>query len=277
MMAMDTGRLKELIRAYYNLTHIRVAVYNPDFEEILAYPEEYTPFCRMLQGNEKACARCEYSAAKMCKTCAMTHETIVEQCHMGLTELVTPVYNDASIIGYIMLGQITDCPDQNAFTEQVFRKSEEYGLDRGEVARLLRQVRHYSTEQVLSSAQVVKALASYIVVSNLLYPTQTQAAHSIVEYISGHLAENISSDTLCRQFSISKATLYRIMKPYASEGIAVYVKKLRLSKACQLLKHTELTMAAIAEQVGYNDTAYFLRSFKKEMGISAGAYRKANI
>ena len=52
MMAIDTQRLRELIRAYYNLTHIRVAVYNPDFEEILAYPEEYTPFCHMLQSNE---------------------------------------------------------------------------------------------------------------------------------------------------------------------------------------------------------------------------------
>ena len=277
MMAMDTHRLRELIRAYYNLTHIRVAVYNTDFEEILAYPEEYTPFCSMLQSNEKACAQCEHSAARMCKTCTLTHETIVEQCHMGLTELVTPVYNGASIIGYIMLGQITDSPDLTAFQEQVFCKSEEYGLDRREVERLLGQVKYYSTEQVLSSAQVVKALASYIVVSNLLYPTETLMAQSIVEYISKNLAEDVGADALCREFSISKATLYRIMKPYAPRGIAAYVKELRISKACELLRHTEQTMSAVAEQVGYADTAYFLRSFKKEKGISAGAYRKNNI
>lgn len=277
MMAMDTNRLRELIRAYYNLTHIRVAVYNPDFEEILAYPEEYTPFCHMLQSNERACAQCECSAAKMCKTCTVTHETIIEQCHMGLTELVTPVYNGASVIGYIMLGQITDCRDRQAFSEQVFRKSEEYGLDREKVQWLVDQVQYYSTEQVLSSAQVVKALASYIVVSNLIYSTETLLARSIMEYIAKNLTKDVSADVLCKEFSVSKATLYRTMKPYAPNGIAAYVKQMRMNKACELLRRTELTVDAIAEAVGYGDTAYFLRSFKKEKGIPAGVYRKSGI
>ena len=277
MMAIDKQRLRELIRAYYNLTHIRVAVYNPEFEEILAYPEAYTPFCHMLQSNEAACKGCEISAAKMCEKCTATHETIIETCHMGLTELVTPVYDGASVIGYIMLGQITDQPDRKAFVEYVFQKCDEYGLDRDAAAQYVDQVQYYSTEQVLSSAQVVKALASYIVVSNLIYPTETLLARSILEYISKHLSEDVSVSALCREFSISKSTLYRVTGPYVSDGIAAYVKKLRCNKACELLLHTDKTMSAIAEEVGYSDTAYFLRSFKKEKGISAGAYRKANI
>lgn len=274
MTAIDTERLRELIRAYYNLTHIRVAVYNTKFEEILAYPESYTPFCRMVNENKAACDGCELSAAKMCEKCTVTHETVIEKCHMGLTELVAPVYDGVSVIGYIMLGQITTQADHENFARGALEKGEEYGLDREKVMELIKQVRYYSTEQVLDSARVVNALASYIVVSNLIYPTETLQAQAVLEYISTHLAEDISVAVLCKEFSLSKSTLYRLTKIFAPEGIAAYIKQLRSSKACELLLHTDLTMNAIAEQIGYADTAYFLRCFKKEKGISAGAYRK---
>ena len=274
MTGIDTERLRELIRAFYNLTHIRVAVYNTSFEEILACPAEYTPFCSMLQENEAACCGCEHSAANMCEKCTVTHETVIEKCHMGLTELVAPVYNGTSVIGYIMLGQITTEPDRGAFARDVLAKSEEYGLDRARVLEEMQNIRYYSGQQVLDSARVVNALASYIVVSNLIYPTETLQAQAVLEYISQHLAEDISVPSLCRTFSISKSTLYRITRLYAPDGIAAYIRKLRCTRACELLLRTDRTVASIAEAVGYSDTAYFLRSFKKEKGISAGSYRK---
>ena len=137
MTGIDTERLRELICAFYNLTHIRVAVYNTAFEEILAYPEEYTPFCAMLQSSEAACAACERSAAQMCEKCTVTHETIIEKCHMGLTELVSPVYNGASVIGYIMLGQITTESDRDLFARHVLAESENFGFDRKQVLEQL--------------------------------------------------------------------------------------------------------------------------------------------
>lgn len=274
MTAIDTEKLRELIRAYYNLTHIRVAVYNTAFEEILAYPEEYAPFCAMLKENDAACAGCVRSAAGMCEKCTVTHETVIEKCHMGLTELVAPLYNGVSVVGYIMLGQITSEPDCEAFARHVLEKSDEYGLDREKVMEQMRLIPYYSTEQVLDSARVVNALASYIVVSNLVYPTETLLAQSIMEYISHHLKEDMGVAALCRAFSVSKSTLYRITALYAPEGIASYVRKLRCGKACELLLHTDMTADSIAREVGYADTGYFLRSFKKEKGISAGEYRK---
>lgn len=273
MTGIDTEKLDALIRAYYNLTKIRVAVYNTEFEEILAYPREYTPFCRMVNDEPCACKACEDSAARMCEKCTATHETIIEKCHMGLTELVTPLRSGAAVIGYIMLGQITSEADRDAFVRGVLKKSVEYGLDRSSVLEKVSMVPCYSMEQVLDSARVVKALASYIVVSNLVYPTETLLAQSVMEYITQHLAEDVSVPVLCREFSVSKATLYRATRLYAPDGIASYVRKLRCSKACELLRHSNLTVSDIAEQVGYSDTAYFLRSFKKEKGISAGNYR----
>lgn len=274
MTAIDKEKLRELIRAYYDLTHIRVAVYNTAFEEILAYPEEYAPFCAMLQGDGTACAGCVESAARMCKTCTVTHETIIEKCHMGLTELVAPLYNGVSVIGYIMLGQIASEPDREQFSRALLQRCDSYGLDRAQVLAQMEKIHYYPIEQVLSAARVVTALASYIVVADLVYPTETLLAQSVLEHISRHLNEDVSVEALCRAFSISKSTLYRITELYAPEGIASYIRKLRLNRACELLMHTDWTLGRIAEAVGYSDTGYFLRSFKKEKGVSAGDYRK---
>ena len=47
----------------------------------------------------------------------------------------------------------------------------------------------------------------------------------------------------------------------------------RIDKAKQLLETKDLTVAAIADQLGYGDTANFCRAFKRETGISPSEFR----
>jgi len=54
-----------------------------------------------------------------------------------------------------------------------------------------------------------------------------------------------------------------------------YLNSLRLKKACSfLLYNPELTISQIATLTGYEDQAYFSRTFKKNFGISPLQYRK---
>ena len=60
-------------------------------------------------------------------------------------------------------------------------------------------------------------------------------------------------------------------------GIAEYLKKLRIDKAQQLIRTTELTISEISDRVGFSDYNYFRRVFKSETGISAKEYRQQSI
>jgi two-component system, response regulator YesN len=60
-------------------------------------------------------------------------------------------------------------------------------------------------------------------------------------------------------------------------GITKYIKNIRLKNALRLLKETEANVAMISESVGYSDTQYFYRIFKKEKGVTAIEYRKQYI
>ena len=47
-----------------------------------------------------------------------------------------------------------------------------------------------------------------------------------------------------------------------------------MEKARELLEHTDITVEALSELLGYADPSYFCRVFKKTVGISPSQYKK---
>ena len=50
---------------------------------------------------------------------------------------------------------------------------------------------------------------------------------------------------------------------------------MKIEYACQLLDSTELSVKAIAAELGYNDSLYFSRLFSNTLGLSPRAYRNS--
>ena len=55
-----------------------------------------------------------------------------------------------------------------------------------------------------------------------------------------------------------------------------YIKELRLNKACDYLVNSGKSIADISKEVGYEDSQYFFRVFKKTTGLTPLEYRKAH-
>lgn len=58
------------------------------------------------------------------------------------------------------------------------------------------------------------------------------------------------------------------------ETFTAYVQRLRLSKACELLKESILTIDEVAAAVGYSSAPVFRRAFKRQYGIPQAIYRE---
>lgn len=274
MITIDTKKLKDLIKAFYDFTGIKVAVYNNNFEEILSYPRTHSPFCALVRKNRAFCRECDKSAARMCRKCGDEKRVIIENCHAGLVEAVAPITDGVSVIGYIMFGQVTNIADKNKLFDAVRSKCEIFNSAPGELKNALEQILYYSDFQLDDASKILEALAGYIVYSKLLYPAEDDVGRRIIEYIRENICEDLSVRALCREFYLSKTEIYRVTKPYMPYGIAEFIKAERIDRACKMLLQTDLPSAAIAEKVGFSDAEYFLRVFKKKMGMSAGTYRK---
>lgn len=82
-----------------------------------------------------------------------------------------------------------------------------------------------------------------------------------------------SIEDLSRDMCMSRATLYRKITSITGSSPSDFVKNVRLRKAAELLKEGGLSIAEIADKVGFNTPSYFTKSFKKLFGVLPTQYK----
>ena len=64
-----------------------------------------------------------------------------------------------------------------------------------------------------------------------------------------------------------------IFKQKTGKGFSRYLTELRIEKAMELLRNTDLTNSEISDMVGYSNQNYFSAVFHKTVGMTAKEYR----
>jgi len=97
----------------------------------------------------------------------------------------------------------------------------------------------------------------------------------LVNWLNECYPMELSRDQIENMVNRKYEYLCHIFKKYAGITIGTYIQQLRIQRAKNLLENTELKVNEICVEVGYQDTYYFSRCFKKIEGISPSEYRKA--
>lgn len=95
------------------------------------------------------------------------------------------------------------------------------------------------------------------------------------EYIKQNYADtNMSMDIVCKYLALSVSYFSLIFKNHTGETFISYLTRIRVEKAKELLKCTELKTYEIADRIGYADPHYFNLIFKKATGMTPTVYRR---
>lgn len=95
-----------------------------------------------------------------------------------------------------------------------------------------------------------------------------------VEYINDHYAEKISVEQLAAQFGYDQRRFTYLFERDVGMRPMNYVTDLRIRRSREMLKSSACPVSHVAEWVGYSDSFYFSRQFKKYMGMSPTEFRK---
>lgn len=106
------------------------------------------------------------------------------------------------------------------------------------------------------------------------FQIQVEPAEKIYAYIKEHYAENITLSTIAADLYQTPQYTARIFKNKYQMTIVTAIIKVRMEKACELLKTRKGSVAQVAEMVGYEDENYFGRVFKKYTGQTPAQYRR---
>ena len=110
--------------------------------------------------------------------------------------------------------------------------------------------------------------------TRLSQPTGIQGVKSLID--DTFALTDFSVEQLCRDVGISHAHLLRQFKSEYGITVIRYVLKKRIELACELLLTTDLSVNSVAYSCGFNDELHFMKTFKREMGVSALNYKKNN-
>ncbi|ANF94683.1 AraC family transcriptional regulator [Paenibacillus bovis] len=96
----------------------------------------------------------------------------------------------------------------------------------------------------------------------------------IKQYMLEHLSDNIGLPDVAEYVQLSVSSVSMLFKEQTGSTIYDYLTRLRLDRACELLRHSNLKIADIAAQVGYQNENSFIRTFRKHKSITPGKYRE---
>ncbi|WP_019637325.1 helix-turn-helix domain-containing protein [Paenibacillus fonticola] len=95
----------------------------------------------------------------------------------------------------------------------------------------------------------------------------------VIEDLSQSLHTPQEPAQMAARHHISVSTLRRIVHNYTGYPLNEFLHRLKVAEAGNILLNTELTVKEIGEALGYKDTFYFSRIFKRITGVSPRSYR----
>lgn len=107
------------------------------------------------------------------------------------------------------------------------------------------------------------------------------ADDTFLQKISEFITQNISNPDLnvelfCQEVGMSRANLYRKMVALTGISANEFIRNFRLETGAKLLKETDLSIAEVADNVGFNSPAYFSTCFKAIYKVSPKDYRNSS-
>ncbi|WP_017353561.1 PocR ligand-binding domain-containing protein [Clostridium sp. VAP51] len=105
-----------------------------------------------------------------------------------------------------------------------------------------------------------------ITVSNTLKPG--------IEYLYKHKSENVTAEKMSKICHISSSYFSRLFIKETGEKFSTYVSKLKIEWAKSILEETDMNINEISEELGFSESGYFIKIFKRYEGITPFLYRK---
>ena len=190
-----------------------------------------------------------------------------------------PQFIDGSLSHVKSFSQLVGYCTKEFFADSDITLSSYHDGDGFVGALVQRMMREYRDKKEGYSILIRNSLSSLIVclARNGSGSKQSGNEHitsSVKRYAEKNIKNEIHLSDIARELNFSLTYVSITFKREMGMTFRDYLKKIRLERACRYLRTTEMTVAEIAENVGYSDAAFFFKIFKKELGVTPGEYRK---
>lgn len=106
--------------------------------------------------------------------------------------------------------------------------------------------------------------------------TDIRVGHEILSYINEHYTQDISLETLAREFGLNPHYISSLLSGITHQNFRAYLNSYRIEKAREMLRTTDLPITVIALDCGFETLRTFNRVFLNTAGATPREYRNAS-
>ena len=147
------------------------------------------------------------------------------------------------------------------------------GMSAAQVDELLSEKPLLSVSGVAELADFVYAAVFDVLMEQSSNKGMQMTILKIISYVDANFDRELSVKELSNMFALTPNYLSQMFKKETGENFVAYLNRLRIDKACEYLRTANIKIHEISGLVGYRDSQYFYRVFKKYTGCTPIEYR----
>ncbi len=183
-----------------------------------------------------------------------------------LLDLMMPELDGFGVLEAMREGEMTRDIPVIVLTARLLTEVDMLKLNRG-VATVLEKGM-FSVEETLVHIEEVLAL------NHKLGSEAQRLVRKGMAYLHEHYSESLTRDSIARYVGVSEDYLTRCFQQELRMPPMTYLTRYRINQAKTLLASGGMSVAEVAEAVGFSGEVYFSRVFRREVGVAPGAYRR---
>jgi AraC-like DNA-binding protein len=289
LTAATGGRIEGIVSTFERLTGLQVCFlfksrveHNSDYKagNFLRRVGHRSEFCTLIKAAPNSPGCKFYDHEVRMQKAEELGQPFVDRCPAGAVELVLPFYIHGRFIGAYFCGQITEYDDPAEAFEDIWQRVKARGVRRDRLQRAWSNVKPMNRDHLLEAGRLLLFALTHVadtlsdsVTERSIYLRSNPFIRKVLLLV--HYGQNgiPSLKEAAGQLDISPEYLSRTFKKVMKKSYVEYVTEIRMSKAQELLKNTDLPITDIAFEVGYQTHSYFTSLYRKMTGITPRQFR----
>jgi AraC-like DNA-binding protein len=243
------------------------------------------PYCMHLKSRRDVWDECILMKGALVARCEREEQPFYGMCWCGREELIFPIIVDGVVSAALSVGGFERRGELSEFRRR--KTASRYGFDDAMLRRLgdaaitaddsdapsiqsLFGLAVRELERLYSDVMARRGIGASIAGH---YSTRQYIVAHAVAFIRSHYREHIDAGAVARFCHCSVSTLSHLFKRSTGMSIREFLNTMRIEQACDLLARSNQPITAIALEIGFADSNYFSRVFRRIRGVSPSQYR----
>lgn len=198
----------------------------------------------------------------------ISHQRMLLEIHPDFFKTFSGLFPDIHLDHLFSISSIV-CPPSSMYNQEI----RDYFM---QIEKLVKQHPFGFEEEIQCLVYIIflsfQRMALMETNENVILDSKHQKIYEVIEYLSRNMDQITSLDSLCNSLYISKSYLCHIFKEVTGMSVIMFLNTIRIRRSKIYLLERKLSIAEVAQKVGFESAARFSHLFKRFEGVSPREY-----